>query len=84
MKDLTIMFFPNGVTAVVDKQEQVLDLQVAWLRLYFDFLESKGVDLRDCRFLLPAGNYEAVPFKTSEGEWNWHVEREGEKDETRH
>lgn len=41
----SVMLFPNGNTAAFDeKGEQIGELQKAWMILYFEFLESQGID----------------------------------------
>lgn len=74
-----IGFHPNGKTTVTDESgQQIPNLQESWLILFFKFLESRGVNPRECEFTLPMRSQigssilsvEATPIKTEEG-WNW-------------
>jgi len=61
--------FQNGVTVFIQNGAQVAELQTPWIDLYFQFLESKGIDPTTVEFYLPGGVFRA--FKTSNGSWNW-------------
>ena len=54
-----ILFFPNGNTAVFDgltlDAKPLPEFQKSWLRLYVEFLRSKGVDPEKVTFRLPGG-----------------------------
>ena len=52
-----ILFFSNGNTAAFNKNgEQIPELQYPWIKLYFDFLKSKGIeDIHFIQFELPNG-----------------------------
>lgn len=64
-----VWFSYNGNTAAFSGEEQVLELQESWLRLYVKFLRSKGVDPEKVTFYLPGGRTTA----RWEGN-NWRVE----------
>ena len=69
-----VIFFNNGNTAVFSIHgQQVEGLQVPWIQLYFDFLESKGMNIAGLGFTfqMPDGR-KAVPIKIKEG-WNWKI-----------
>lgn len=68
-----IMFFPNGNTAVFDKNgEQIGELQRSWLLLYVDFLIEQGIEPDGLVVELPHGK--ARIFKIEEG-YNWEFVR---------
>ena len=71
-KDLLVMLFPNGVTAVFDGNNQVPELQESWIRLYLNFLQSKGVDPTKCKFYLPTGMTAEVA-ENNEGGFSWSI-----------
>ena len=70
-----IIFFRNGVTAVLRDGVQQPELQRPWAELFADFLESRGADPTTFRLQMPNGQH-AQFFRTSEGRWNWKFEED--------
>jgi hypothetical protein len=74
MKEVTmkrIYFTRNGNTMVFGEDgQQVAELQEPWIVIFFQFLETKGIDPLECTFHMADG-IQAIPFRTSEGTWNW-------------
>ena len=68
-KQVNVIFFPNGNTAVYKNNEQVPELQQSWFLKFVEFLESKDVDVLNSTFELQQGN--AKLFRTKEG-YNWN------------
>ena len=66
-----VIFFPNGNTAVCEGENQVPELQVPWLLMFVEFLQSKGEDPEKLDITLPNGN-KAKVFKV-EGGYNWDI-----------
>lgn len=63
----SIFFYPNGATAVTDeKGEQVPRLQTPWIKLFVEFLESRGEDPTSFEINLPDGK-KARSFRTPAG-----------------
>lgn len=54
----SLFFFPRGNTAVMNHAgQQIHDLQQSWLRLFFEFLQSKGVKVEEIEEIwMPDGN----------------------------
>ena len=71
---MKVMFFPNGNTAVFDKEKQVPKLQISWFKQYIHFLVSIDTDPTEIEFTMPNGR-KAKVFETNEG-YNWTI---GEK-----
>ncbi len=70
-----LFLFYNGVTAICDEQgNQVPELQVPWLLLYGQFLESKGIDPLLVKINLPNGDV-AKFFRNSEGKLSWDLDK---------
>ena len=64
-----IAFFGNGTTFVEDENgEQISELQENWVRLYIDFLVSKGIDPEGVELNFAHGVWKVI--KTSDG-YNW-------------
>ena len=70
-KQVNVIFFSNGNTAVYENQEQIPELQKSWLLNFIEFLENNGVDVLNSTYELPQGK--AKLFKTEEG-YNWMFE----------
>ena len=76
IKDPIIMMFPNGNTAFFVDEKQVPELQVSWLDLWLEFIESKGFNPEGWKITLPDGRV-ATPFRVnkerSKSDWNWRI-----------
>lgn len=75
MKVKTAFLFSNGNTCLFDdKGEQIGELQSkGWMDLWFEWLESKGVDPREIETIetnVNGRNVYVRPFKTEDGNWN--------------
>lgn len=65
-----IILFANGNTIVFDEDgEQIGEAQCSWLRLYIEFLVSKGVNPDGMKMLMP-NNREVSIHMTKQG-YNW-------------
>lgn len=79
---MKILFFPNGTTSVhkaTDDAHIQLINNKGWMQLYFEFLESKGIDPTKVHFeaVLNKGEWRRIlPFKTNTGEWNYIIHNE--------
>lgn len=73
----SILIFSNGSVAVFDKEgEQIGELQEDLWRLYFEFLETKGIDPTAIKTIETHVNGRDVylkPFKTEGGWWNCEI-----------
>jgi hypothetical protein len=74
MTKKTLILFSNGNTAFCEDGEQVASVQkMGWLQLQFQWLLKCGYDpLTIDEILLPNGSH-AIPFKTSNGNYNWEI-----------
>jgi len=72
--NLEFTFYSNGHTLCFNPKDgnQLPEYQVAWLELFFEFLEKKGIDPTESTFRLPGGR-KAIPVKIKE-RWNWRIE----------
>ena len=68
---MEVVFWPHGVTSTTVGNEQVTYLQKPWIEMFFEYLESKGVEPEKQHYVLPNGK-RAEPYRTSEG-WNWKI-----------
>lgn len=71
MSKNNIYFFANGNSAVCKDGEQVPDLQIPWIELFFRHLVENGENPLDYLCHLPTG-HTATAFKTESG-WNWRI-----------
>lgn len=70
---MKICFFNNGNTEAFDNDgNQIPELQVGWIELYFNILEIHGYDPAKVDFILPDGK-KAIPYKTADNLWNWNI-----------
>ena len=70
---MDFIFFNNGNTACFDGLgEQVGELQIGWLEIFFEFLVSKGINPIEHRFKIPNG-VDIKVFETEYG-YNWGTE----------
>ena len=67
-----VMFFDNGNTAIFDGEEQMVDLQKSWLRIFFEYMVDKGYNPEEFDYILPTG-LKASPFKTGDGSYGWRI-----------
>ena len=69
----TIMIFTNGNTACFDeKGNQIAEIQFSWLELYFQKLESLGINpnkVKNIEMSVNGRNVYAKPIRLEEG-WN--------------
>jgi hypothetical protein len=74
MKPKTLMFYPNGNTAVFNFDGfQIPEAQEPWLLQFCEFLRERGFEIDETtEILLPDGSA-AQLFKTSEDKWNWQI-----------
>lgn len=68
---MIVMLFANGNSAVFHDNEQQPELQEPWIKLFAEFLESKGIDPLQCDFVIQ-GTGTARFFRTPEG-LNWRI-----------
>ena len=68
-KQVNVIFFPNGNTAVFENHEQAPELQQSWFLKFVEFLESKDVDVMNSIYQLQEG--QAKLIRTEEG-YNWN------------
>src|ERR1017187_4365772 len=73
----SVILFSNGNTVCFDGKGQTIDelQQKGWLAVYFEWLESKGINPMEIEKIETAVNGRYVylkPFKI-DGEWNAHV-----------
>lgn len=73
--NIEVLFFPNGNTAVLKDNKQMVKLQESWLLTFVAFLEEKGIDATKVKFQLPSGQTAEV-FKIPNGEYNWRYKDE--------
>lgn len=70
----TVYIYPNGSISCRDSQGNVIDeLQESWITLYFQFLESKGINPLDIPIIETTIDGETKyirPVKLKNG-WNW-------------
>jgi hypothetical protein len=70
---ITVMMFPNGVTAAFDGEEQIPELQrKGWLETWLLEAEKRGYVIENMNITLP-DNKKAHPFRVPDG-WNWRIE----------
>ena len=69
-KQVNVIFFPNGNTAVFENNEQVPELQQSWFLKFVEFLESKDVDVMNSTYVLPEGT--AIKLIRTEEGYNWN------------
>lgn len=70
----SVIFFPNGVTAVFGTDDkQIPELQRSWLSLFFKFLEDHDENPTEFEFTLPDGK-RAIPHEKEDGSYGWSVE----------
>ena len=64
-----IRFYNGGVVTSPSVEIEIKD----WFRLYLEYLESIGIDPRDCTFKMPDGEL-AFVAKEKNGVWHWEIE----------
>lgn len=74
-----ITFSPNGHVSASDASGVILQSlsQKGWLQLYFEYLESQGIDPTRIYFeaILNQGTWMRIkPYKLLSGEWNYVID----------